>query len=710
MASRQPELAIPSGVSPSQAFVHILDPATGTGTFLVEVIDLVHRTLVTKWTAQGRSAAAIESLWNAYVPEHLLPRLCGFELLMAPYVIAHLKVGLKLLETGYRFDNAAQVRVFLTNSLEPPQDFPGRLAFAVPALAHEARAVNEIKTAQRFTVVVGNPPYSNFGQLNRIPFILDLLQDYKRDLEEKKVNLDDDFIKFVRLGQYVIDTTGSGVLGFITNNTYLDGPTRRGMRRSLTSDFSEIRVLDLHGNSIEREVAPDGTADENVFDIQQGVAIGIFVKRGRAPEAALQRADLYGKRDAKYEALSAANQAQIKWSYVTPSEPLFRFELQDGLTAEYANYVPLTSVLTLAGSGVKTDRDSLCFDFDHEVLAARMKEAFSGHYGADFAEDFGIFDSTSYNLTQRLSQLSYDRTAIRACLYRPFDRRSLYYQPGFTSRPAWRVMRHMVQRNLGLLAKRQARDGSYDWFFVADGLVVDGLFSIDNKGREQLFPLLQYPDPTSPQLMFGEISPSHNFGAGFLRGVCIALGLPQDPTGLPVGVSAEQIFGYVYAVVHSPTYRLRYEGLLKQDYPRVPLPRDFSLFQDLSEAGSELVALHLMSHMEVADQSPEFVGGTTRHVEFVSFDGDAVWIDRARTTGFVGVPDAVWEFRIGGHQVCEKWLKDRKGRVLTDDDIAHYKGIAVALSETIRLMGEIDVSIDLWGGWPGAFAGGTTPL
>jgi len=295
MADRHKDLTIPEGVSPEHAFIQILDPATGTGTFLVEVIDVIHKTMVAKWKAQSHGEKKIEALWNEYVPKHLLPRLHGYELLMAPYAIAHLKIGLKLYETGYRFGRDERARIYLTNALEPAHDLSGRFEFAIPALAHEAQAVNEIKRTLRFTVVIGNPPYSNFGQLNKIPFILDLLRDYKRGLDEKKINLDDDFIKFFRLFHFIIDSAGCGVVGVITNNAFIDGLTHRQMRRSLLESFTQLRILDLHGSTKKREHSPDGRPEENVFDIQQGVTVSMLVKTAGACRAsAVFHSELWG--------------------------------------------------------------------------------------------------------------------------------------------------------------------------------------------------------------------------------------------------------------------------------------------------------------------------------------------------------------------------------------------------------------------------------
>jgi predicted helicase len=273
MARSHRDLKIPEGTSPDHAFVQILDPAVGTGTFLVEVIDLIHATVIIKWSAEGHGEKKMKALWNEYVPKHLLPRLHGYELLMAPYAIAHLKIGLKLHETGYRFGSDERARIYLTNALEPPHDFSGTLEFAIPALAHEAQAVNEIKQKQRFTVVVGNPPYSGHSA-NNGPWISKLVRTYHFvdgiPLGERNPKwLQDDYVKFLRLGEWEVNETTTGILGYITNHSYSDNPTFRGMRRSLMTSFGKVRVFDLHGNSKKKEKAPSGQPDENVFEIQQ---------------------------------------------------------------------------------------------------------------------------------------------------------------------------------------------------------------------------------------------------------------------------------------------------------------------------------------------------------------------------------------------------------------------------------------------------------
>ncbi len=293
MAARGDVKAIPDGASPDQPFVQVLDPATGTGTFLVEAIGLIHRTMADKWKRQGHGERRIQALWNDYVPRHLLPRLHGYELLMAPYAIAHLKIGLKLYETGYRFGSDERAQVYLTDALEPAADTSQLAMDFLPALAREAEAVGRIKSGRRFTVVIGNPPY--LGEAGRGgEWIASLMRGQElpsgratasyfevdgEPLGEKNPKwLNDLYVRFTRLSQHLIERSAAGVHGFITNHSYIDNPTFRGMRWALLSAFDSLAVLDLHGNTKKKETAPAGGRDENVFDIEQGVAISIFGK------------------------------------------------------------------------------------------------------------------------------------------------------------------------------------------------------------------------------------------------------------------------------------------------------------------------------------------------------------------------------------------------------------------------------------------------
>jgi hypothetical protein len=709
MAKRHAGLEVPDGVAASQAFVQILDPATGTGTFLIEVIELIHKTLATKWKAQGHSQERIKALWNEYVPRHLLPRLHAYELKMAPYAIAHLKIGLKLYETGYRFVSSERAQVYLTNALEPAQEFSDRLSFDVPALAHEARAVNQIKRQQRFTVVIGNPPYAGHSANNN-DWIGTLVGDYYfvngQALGERTAKwLQDDYVKFIRFGQYLLQQSSAGILGYITNHGYLDNPTFRGMRASLIGEFTSLRILDLHGNLKKRERAPDGGPDENVFDIQPGVAI-CLLSRCAAIRRLLQ-ADLFGTRSAKYGILQESSVGRTEWEVFEPAEPFFVLYPQDtDLREEFGNFWKSTDVFPLNGVGMTTARDHVVIDFEREPLLRRVT-AFrdSKAPNRELCREFNIPEKKGWNVTAARSALrskSELSSLIVGVAYRPFDDRVIFYHDSLVWRTVRKVMKHMLGgKNLGLAVGRAGQvidQGEWNLAFVTRKITE---FNLYRRGGNNLAPLYVYPDSEHLELTRNRVP---NLAPRFLRELATRLGLPQgNSNSMPEGLIPEDVFHCIYAILFSPGYRNRYSEFLKIDFPRVPVPTNLQLFRDLARRGSELVALHLLEWPKLADVASVFIGGRSPNVEKISWSHQTVWIDTAQTTGFKGVPQAVWKFSIGGHQVCEKWLKDRKGRTLSRDDVAHYQRIIVALSETIRLMAEIDKVIEQYGGWPRAF-------
>ena len=368
----------------------ILDPATGTGTFLFEVVEQIRERFEKKHQA---------GLWPAYVHEHLLPRLFGFELLMAPYAVAHFKLGLELSarhllglwrgDWAYHFQPNERLNIYLTNTLEDLNKVAQQLG-PLAIVSREANEAVAVKKHRPVLVVLGNPPYANFGRQNRNDFILGLLEDYKRGLHEKKLNLDDDFIKFLRWAHDRIERTGSGIVGFITNNVYLDGLTHRRMRESLLETFDEIYVLNLHGSAKKQETAPDGTKDDNVFDITVGVAIALFVKlppgsrrredggqegKEGAPSAhaTVHHADLWGLRKHKYDWLGGHNAASTEWTSFQPDAPDFRFVPRNAKhEKEWNQGWSIRDIFPVSNNGLKTDRDELFFDFDRKELEQRM--------------------------------------------------------------------------------------------------------------------------------------------------------------------------------------------------------------------------------------------------------------------------------------------------------------------------------------------------
>ncbi|MEE9264894.1 MAG: type ISP restriction/modification enzyme, partial [Vicinamibacteria bacterium] len=718
MAERHEGLEIPDGAKPGDPFVQILDPATGTGTFLVEVIDVIHRTMTEKWKAEGHGGK-INQLWNEYVPTHLLPRLHGYELLMAPYAIAHMKIGLKLYETGYQFGSDARARIYLTNSLEPPQDFSDRLAFAVPALAHEAEAVNGIKRNQRFTVIVGNPPYAGISS-NNSEHAVRLVDAYKtvdgEVLDEKKLWLQDDYVKFLRFSQIVLDETQVGLLGFITNHGFLDNPTFRGMRQSLMESFRYIRVLDLHGNANKGERCPDGSADKNVFDIRQGVAISLSLTSDHSSPKSVEHFSLWGLRNVKYQWLSTHSVSSTQWSRLAPNPP-YRFLIprDQNTLAEYRNGYPLEQIVQDRTVGMITARDALTIHFTRPELNRTIKR-FAALSPEDARAEFNLSkDVRDWSVARAQEDLRHHEPTekfFRTVLYRPFDLRTTFYtgtSRGFIGQPQRRIMAHLDgAKNWALCVSRFNRQKSVGYFFVTRTLTDFHLLDTVADSMT-VFPLYLFADAVKQtELSLGK-NEEPNRHPVFLAVLSKRLGITtRCAAGLLEGLTPEDIFRYAYAVFHSPGYRNRYAEFLKIEFPRLPLTPSMELFRALAEIGGELVALHLMESPKLDDHITTLVGSGERRVEKVSWSDGTVWLDKAETHGFRGVPVDVWNFHIGGYQVCEKWLKDRQakggknprpGRVLTDDDIAHYQKIVVALNETIRLMQEIDEVIDRHGGW-----------
>ncbi len=691
----------------------ILDPACGTGTFLHAVITLVNDTLLSRGQAGG---------WRAYVTDHLLPRVFGFELLMAPYAVAHLKLGLLLKEKGYDFPPGQRLGVYLTNTLEEGLKKTEVLPLA-GFITEESNTAAGIKKEEPIEVILGNPPYAGHSanaSLRQIPdpvtgkvktertWIGRLLEDYKKvdgqPLGEKNPKwLQDDYVKFLRWGQWRIDLTGRGVLAMITNHGYLDNPTFRGMRRALMQSFSEIYLLNLHGNAKKKEVCPDGSRDENVFDIQQGVAIGVFVKRPGAPgPAQVYHADLWGLRDGKYEALAEMELGTVPWQELQPTPPFYLFVPQAvDLLAEYERGWSVNAIFPVNSVGIVTARDHLTIRWSSAEVWETVKD-FAGLPEEEAREKYRLGDDVQdwkVSLAQAdLRKSGPDHKKVVPVLYRPFDVRFTYYtghSRGFVCRPRPEVMGHMLAgENLALIATRQTRD---EWAVLATTHIM-GHKSLAAFDINYLFSLYLYP-----QGIFGQGERTTNLNPKFIEVFARRLGLTFGPEGrgdLETTFGPEDIFFYAYAVFHAPAYRRRYAEFLKADFSRLPLTGSKPLFAALVVKGAELAALHLLESPALDKLITSFPVPGSQVVEKVRYEetGRRVYINPDQY--FEGVPPEVWAFQVGGYQVLHKWLKDRQGRTLSFADLHHYQKVVVALAETIRLMAEIDAVIDANGGWP----------
>jgi hypothetical protein len=748
-------------LSPDEFFVLILDVATGTGTFLVETIEVTFQHLQAKWAkhglqgmpvlpapkrspspgAEGRGEGGRSTLhhrtftsyWNEYVPAALLPRLYGYELMMAPYTIAHMKLALKFSEinarlgqTDYLFKFEGRAHIYLTNTLEPSSGFQEQeFADFFPALAHEATAVNAVRRSKRFTVAMGNPPYAGVSA-NMSQAASGLIEPYKfvdgQPLGERKHWLQDDYVKFIRLAQLVVESAGTGMLGYITNHGYLDNPTFRGMRQSLMKSFPDIRVLDLHGSVKKRDETTLSKRDENVFDIEQGVAIGLF---SRPPKphipTKVQHASLLGPREAKYDWLMS--HTLVSQSQICPSSPYYFFvKREETHREEYEALAPVTSVFQAWSTGVQTSRDSFAIAPTRQELEKRLREFVDSSVGDDHLKvSYGLKDMSFWQVAhvrRDFRKLAEPASYVKPIDYRPFDTQYVVFHEMIIHRPKAKVMRHMLAgENLALLLPRQLAGETFHHAFCTRNLAEMCVISTKTTEQNNLFPLHLYDQDGGLGLSLPEgrrrhLARTSNFAGSFLKALAGQLRLQFGPGDeVPKGVTPEDIFHYAYAVFHSPGYRRRYAEFLKIDFPRLPLTGNLQLFHALARLGGELVALHLLESPKLDQPITEYLGGRSPEVEKVSWSQNTVWLDKAQTTGFKGVREDVWNFHIGGYQVCEKWLKDRKGRTLSADDRSHYQKIVVALSETIRLMKEIDAVIDKHGGWPGAFAsdGGPPP-
>ena len=757
--------------------VLILDPATGTGTFLCTVVALIRDRFM-----RGGN----KGLWSSYVREQLLTKILGFELLMAPYAMAHLKLSMQLAghdlpeearpDWRYDFASSERLQIYLTNTLEEglkQSEMPlGRF------ISQEANAAAAIKREMPIMVVLGNPPYSlrserpSQAKAKRNSWVGKLVDDYyevdgQRIDEQNSGMLQDDYVRFIRFGQWRIDRSGSGILAFITSHSYLTNATFRGMRQHLMQTFSEIYILDLHGNVRRRERAPDGGRDQNVFDeVQQGVAIGIFVKHRQSKGLArVHHANLWGERNQKYNWLAQNSLENTEWTEIEPSPPYYLLAPQQNeFKPEYEQGWILTSIMQLNSTGVKTHRDKLVFDIDRKDLEQRIADFLSRdqsdevvrtrYFGTQGRGDFLPGDNRDWRMAEKRNTLQNDpnwRRRIIDCLYRPFDVRSLFFHVHAVDYTRQEVMSHLTDnRNIGLAVGRAGQVIGSDYWDILICSVIPTDHNLFRRGANNLFPLYHYPahggQPNS-QSELGNMSPwpegrngrRPNLDEAFVKELGKRLGWTFVPDGrgnlgqlapttggsrgkVESTFGPEDILHYMYAILHAPSYRYRYAEFLEIDFPRVPLTSDSSLFATLAHLGAKLVGLHTLDPElapeinrlrasypisgtdEVAKAHPKYLPPGDRDPstgEPLSEGRVYISASNARkgTSGqyFEGVPPEVWEFHIGGYQVCEKWLKDRRGRTLSNADLNHYRRIIVALQETIRTMETID---DVIPGWP----------
>jgi len=668
--------------------VKLLDPAGGTLTFPATAIHLAAKEYVKKYGEGGL---------HSWIKKHILQDFYAFELMMAPYAIGHLKIGFILDELGYNLADDERFKLYLTNTLEMEEieqiAIPG-----VSSLSEESHLAGKVKKEQPILVILGNPPYSGISS-NVNEWTEKLLKEdidgcqsyYKVDgepLGEKNPKwLQDDYVKFLRFAQWKIQKSGFGIVGMITNHGYLDNPTFRGMRQSLMKTFNEIYILDLHGNSLKKETTPEGGKDENVFDIRQGTAIVLFVKNKERKESLINHADLFGLRQEKYDWLDNNEFLKDNYVQIKPQSPYYFFVKHDTeKIKKYLDWKKINEIFPISSVGIVTSRDKFVIDFKKNKLRNRILQFKNLSQPDDIiAQAYNLKNKSNWKIQysrKKVKDLDDYENYINKILYRPFDKRYIFYHQSLIERMRFDIMRHMLEENIGLTIGRAGQvvglEHLWNLVFISDNIIDLNLYY---RGGELLFPLYLYPDeknknlfnhtqtekiPNIPPLIFEKLSECYN----------------KKPT-------PEEILYYIYGIFYSNIYRKTYAKFLKIDFPRVPFTLDYDLFIEMGKLGKELTALHLLKSSKLDSPIAKYQGsGDNDRIEKVTYkkDEQRVYINKEKY--FEGVTPEVWNYHIGGYQVLHKYLKDRKDRMM--DDAPRYCRIVTALYKTIEIQKQID--------------------
>jgi len=695
--------------------LQILDPACGTGTFLFQVVNRIRERFIHTKDA-GR--------WSGYVTEHLLPRLFGFELLMAPYAIAHFKLTLQLSGRdlpepehslfAYEFRERDRLNIFLTNTLESLDHAWPDLYGPYQSITDEARAATDVKRDMPIMVILGNPPYAGHSA-NKGEWIRRLVRWYSENVPElakpaQAKWLQDDYVKFIRWAQWKIERTGAGVVGFITNHAYIDNPTFRGMRERLMQGFDQIYILNLHGNANRKETAPDGGPDKNVFDIKQGVSITLLVKRpGVDSNKQVKYADVWGTRERKYEYLSTHDVLGTEWSDLKPKSPYFLFIPSDEeVERQYLEGFSVRDLFSLVGDpppGIVTTQDEFAITWSREEVAENIRRLIGTSDEAAARRIWRLCSQKQWNYANAkatLSSTNWDHD-IGEIVYRPFDKRWTAFNRHVAVWWRERATPHIRHAgNIALSTSRGIEVRKWEHALVVDAPIQHHAVSI--KEVDFFFPLYLYPStsaegPPIPQASLawptGRDGRMPNLHPVIVTRLSEVVGMqftPDGPGDLDETFGPEDILAYVYATLHSPSYREQFASSLRRDFPRIPWPTSRPQFIHVAQVGKQLVRLHLFqvpSARAVAFPVP----GTNRIENgYPTFEQPAGRIRINSAQYFEGIPLDAWEFTIGGYQVLRQWLSDRRGRILTFSDIEHFEQIVRVAMETPAIVSRIDRS------------------
>jgi type I restriction-modification system DNA methylase subunit len=647
-----------------------LDPAAGTMSFPNTVI----RLCATEYQSRGK-----EGLFNTLIKEHILKNFYAFELLVAPYAIGHFKINNLLKDLGYHPSPKDRFKLYLTNALEIKEIGETPL---LPYLSEENNAANNVKQETKVLVICGNPPYSVSSQ-NKAQFIEKIMEDYKEDVRtERNIQpLSDDYIKFIRFAHWKIDQTGSGVFGMITNNSFLDGLIHRGMRKNLLRSFDIVYIFNLHGSSRRSENVPEGKKDQNVFDIQQGVCISIFIKlQSRTNQPKIFYADLWGTRNEKYSFLQDHSVYDLDWTQIVPKDPNYYF-IPKSEDAEVTNYLSLSQIFLKKSTGVKTHRDKLALSRSKESLKSNLKMLTSlsqDNPDESILEEFKIKKSNDWKLDAARDELRYEgiiEHKIRKYNYRPFDIRWIYYSNILVTRPRGELVEDISDDNIALVTTRQLSSLPYNHVFVTNELPDICLVSLLTKESTYAFPLYYR---SKGSLEWDKLIPNLN---------SILLSALREHYSSDI--EPINIFHYIYAILYSHKYRSKMESLLLIDFPKIPFTSEKIYFKKLSDYGKQLVDLHLgLTRRDTVIAKFSTIGSNIVEEVTYSESQSRVYINDSQY--FSSLKPDVWNYKIGSYQVLRKLLRDKMNQELIIDDIENFQNIVITINETIRIQQEID--------------------
>ena len=671
--------------------VTALDFACGTGTFLLETMKQIFHN-------------SDKNLARKVLDEHICQNIFGFEYLVAAYTVAHLKLSQYLSKEGIPLGKQQRLKIYLANTLENfnMSELEDNEDYILRRLNEEGKEAQKIKDKD-ILVIMGNPPYAGHS-LNKGAWISEKIERYKyidgKPLEENFSKwLQDDYVKFICFAEEKMMKAKEGIVGIITNHSFLDNITFQGMRNSLLQTFDQIYVLDLHGNSRRKIVSPTGVKDENIFDIMQGVSISFFIKKPGI-EKKFCHAEIWGSRETKYRTSVRSTYKGIEWTNLKNSTAPYLFKpFNSSLHEIYKSFWGITDIFLENSTGIVTKRDSLAFQFkkrDLENIIRHLLTLTPAQIREEYSDcNWDSRDGKAEFVYDSLKKIGYNKDLFKKCLYRPFDNRWTYYNKkskGLIGWPVYDIMRHMIRgKNLALISVKQIAEKIYNHAFITE-TITESRITLSNKGVAYLFPLYLYaPDkdgklPKNMKEVYGVTNP-------FVKKEVIENIYPDFRKEINKKYNeiftAEKIFFYIYAILHSPYYREKYQEFLRIEFPRIPFPDDKESFLKLSILGEQLKQAHLLEKIPNLPISYEGEGDD-KITKIIYFDKK---LHINPNQFFTPIEPEVWNFHIGGYQVLKKYLQERKKRklpFLSWDEIEHVKKIVASLTATRTLMERID--------------------